>query len=96
VWFYQAVVQAILLYGSKTRVISQTALAQLEGFHIHLAYQMAKQFKPKCNPGNVWLYPQSEDVLKECGIKTMEVTHLMLFKCRAGEHKRGAISHQWW
>jgi hypothetical protein len=32
--FYQAIVQAILLYGSKTWVISQTALAWLEGFHI--------------------------------------------------------------
>ncbi len=32
--FYQAIVQAILLYGSKTWVISRTALAWLEGFHI--------------------------------------------------------------
>jgi hypothetical protein len=32
--FYQAIVQAILLYGSKTWVISRTALARLKGFHI--------------------------------------------------------------
>jgi hypothetical protein len=32
--FYQAIIQAILLYGSETWVISQTALAWLEGFHI--------------------------------------------------------------
>jgi hypothetical protein len=32
--FYKAVVQAILLYGSKTWVLSRTALACLEGFHI--------------------------------------------------------------
>jgi hypothetical protein len=32
--FYQAIVQAILLYGSKTWVISRTALTWLEGFHI--------------------------------------------------------------
>ncbi len=31
--FYQAVVQAILLYGSEMWVISQTAMARLEGFH---------------------------------------------------------------
>jgi hypothetical protein len=36
--FYQAVVQAILFYGSKTWVISQTAMAQLEGFHIQATY----------------------------------------------------------
>ncbi len=38
VQFYQAVIQAILLYGSKMWVISQTAMAQLEGFHIRAAY----------------------------------------------------------
>jgi hypothetical protein len=32
--FYQAIVQAILLYGSKTWVISRTALAWLKRFHI--------------------------------------------------------------
>jgi hypothetical protein len=36
--FYQAVVQAILLYGSELWVISQTAMAQLRGFHIRAAY----------------------------------------------------------
>ena len=34
VWFYQAIVQAILLYGSETWVISRTALARVKGFHI--------------------------------------------------------------
>ncbi len=32
--FYQAIVQAILLYGSETWVISRTVLARLKGFHI--------------------------------------------------------------
>jgi hypothetical protein len=36
--FYQAVVQAILLYGSETWVIFQTAMARLEGFHIQAVY----------------------------------------------------------
>jgi hypothetical protein len=39
--FYKAVVQAVLLYGSKTWVLSKTALASLEGFHIRAAYRMA-------------------------------------------------------
>ncbi len=70
--FYQAIVQAILLYGSKTWVISRTALARLKGLHIRAAYRMAKANKPKRGPGNVWEYPRSVDVLKECGMKTME------------------------
>ncbi len=108
--FYQAIVQAILLYGSKTWVISRTALARLQGFHIQAAYQMAKTNKPKHGPGNVWEYPRSEDVLKEYGMKRMEeyiricwqtiatyvATHLILAECRRGERQRGAVPHQWW
>jgi hypothetical protein len=32
--FYKAVVQSVLLYGSKTWVLSKTVMARLEGFHI--------------------------------------------------------------
>ncbi len=110
VQFYQAIVQAILLYGSEIWVISQTALAQLKGFHIQAAYRMAKTNKPKCGPGNVWEYQRPEDVLRECGMKTMaEYIHIcrqsiaayvatrpILAKCRRGERKMGAVPHQWW
>jgi hypothetical protein len=108
--FYQAIIQAILLYGRKTWVISRTAMARLEGLHIGAAYRMAKEHKPKQGPDWVWIYPQSEDVLKECGMKTMEeyilirqqmvalyvATRPALTKCRRGEQKRGAILHRWW
>jgi hypothetical protein len=71
---------------------------------------MAKRNKPKRSPGNVWEYPRLEDVLRECGMKTMAVyirihwqtitayvaTHPILTKCRRGERKRGAAPHQWW
>ena len=53
--FYMAVVQAVLLYGSKTWVLSPTALARLEGFHIRAACRMAKQHKPCRGPGNQWI-----------------------------------------
>ncbi len=38
--FYKAVVQAVLLYGSKTWNLSASALARLEGFHICMAYRL--------------------------------------------------------
>jgi hypothetical protein len=50
--FYQAIVQAILLYGSETWVISRTAMVRLEGFHIQAAYRMAKMHKPRRGPWN--------------------------------------------
>jgi hypothetical protein len=66
--------------------------------------------KPKRGPDHVWEYPRSEDVLRECGMKTMEeyiaiqrqtvatyvATRPILAKCRRGECKRGAVPHQWW
>ena len=69
--FYKAVVQAMLLYDSKTWVLSPTAIARLEGFHIHAAYWMAKRNKPRWGPGYQWIHPKSEDVLEECGLHTI-------------------------
>jgi hypothetical protein len=45
--FYKAVVQAVLLYGSKTWVLSTAALVSLDGFHIRAAYGMAVRHKHK-------------------------------------------------
>jgi hypothetical protein len=58
-----------------TRVLSRTALAHLEGFHICATYRMAKMHKPKRGPGRTWIYPQSVDVLQECGLKTNGGVH---------------------
>ena len=44
---YKAVVQSVLLYGSKTWNLTQTVLARLEGFHIRAAYGMARKHKPR-------------------------------------------------
>ncbi len=69
--FYLAVVQAVLLYGSKTWVISPQAMVRLEGFHIRAAWRMAWRHKPRRGPWKEWVHPKSEDVLTECGIKTI-------------------------
>ena len=56
--FYKAVVQSVLLYGSKTwNLLSSTALARLEGFHIRTAFCMEKVHKPWQGPNQVWVYP---------------------------------------
>ena len=108
--FYKAVVQAVLLYGSETWVLSTAAIASLEGFHIHAAYRMAVKHKPRRGPGHRWIYPKSKDVLEECGMNTLAeyitvrrntiavyvVTRPILTECRQGEWKRGAVPHCWW
>ncbi len=69
--FYKAVVQSVLLYGSKTWNLTTTTLARLGGFHIRAAYQMAEKHKPKKGPHHGWVYPHSSDVLQECGMVTI-------------------------
>jgi hypothetical protein len=108
--FYKAIIQAILLYGSKSCVISLTAMARLKGLHIRAAYRRAKEHKSKQGSDWVWIYPQPEDVLKEYRMKMMEEYILIRWqmvalyvptcpaptKCRQGKWKRGAIPHRWW
>ncbi len=103
-------VQVVLLYGSKTWVLSLTAMARLEGFHIRAAYRMVKWNKPCRGPGYQWIYPRSEDVLEECGLHTIAeyidvcwqtiavylATRPILDKCMQGEQKQGAIPCRWW
>ncbi len=40
---YKAVVQAVLLYGSKTWNLTKSTLAWLKGFHVRAAYKMARK-----------------------------------------------------
>jgi len=70
-WDSQAVVQSVFLYGSKTWNLTKTVLAWLKGFHIRAAYPMAKKHKPRRGPNHVWVYPATEDVLKECGMHSI-------------------------
>jgi hypothetical protein len=69
--FDKAVVQSVLLHSRKTWHLLTTALAWLEVFHIRAAYRMTEKHKPKKGPHHGWVYPQSADVLQECGIATI-------------------------
>jgi len=70
--FYKAIKQSVLLYGSETWVLSPAAMARLEGFHIRVAYWMAKEHVPRGGPNLQWVYPSSEAVLEECGMHTIQ------------------------
>ena len=109
-WDSQAVVQSVLLYGSKTWNLTKTVLAWLKGFHIRAAYCMAKKHKPRKGPNHVGVYPATGDVLKECrmhsilhyiGVRRETIFCYMVdwpihFLCTAGERRRGSASRQWW
>jgi hypothetical protein len=48
-----------------------TTLAQLEGFHIHAAYRMGEKRKPRKGLHHMWVYPQSNNMLKECRMQSI-------------------------
>ena len=65
--FYLAVVQAQLLYGSETWVISQHALKRLESFHRRCARAIAHRHIRQLADGT-WEHPPMEEVLDFCGL----------------------------
>jgi hypothetical protein len=85
-------------------------MAQLDGFHIRAAYRMAKRHKPRRGLNQVWVYPATEDVLKECGMHSIphyiSVRRKTIFRyvvdrpihtmCMEGERRRGSAPRQWW
>ncbi len=105
-----AMVQPVLLYGSKTWVLSKAVLARLEGFHLRAAYKMAKRHVPRRGPNREWIYPKSANVLEECGMHTIQhyidehrqtiaayvVDRSIFTECRESERRRGLVPRQWW
>jgi hypothetical protein len=70
--FYKAVIQAVLLYGSKTWNLTKAVLARLEGFHVRAAYHMAQVYRPKRMARNRWVYLKMSDVLEDCSMEAIQ------------------------
>jgi hypothetical protein len=108
--FYKAVVQAVLLYRSKTWNLTNSALARLEGFHVCAAYKMVRKHWLKRGANGVWVYPTMADIMEECGMATIAayiqsrrqtiavyVVMRPVFKaCMEGKRQRGSMPRQWW
>jgi hypothetical protein len=85
-------------------------MMRLEGFHIRVAYKMAKEHVPCTGPDRQWTYPKSEDVVEECGMNTISeyivkqrntitayVVERTIFRdCVELERKRGSVPRKWW
>ena len=107
--FYQAVVAAVLLYGSESWVVSAYDLRALEGFHVEAARRLTGM-RPK-KRGETWVYPKSADVLREARLKTIGeyiakrrqtvlraiADRPILEECRGAERLRGSpVRLSWW
>jgi hypothetical protein len=70
-YFYKAVVQAVLLYGSETWVLSEYYLRQLRSFHNRVARCLTdRHIHP--NPDGIWTYPPTTEILKSAGLETID------------------------
>jgi hypothetical protein len=108
--FYKAIVQSVLLYGSKMWVPSKAVMARLEGFHICTVYRMAKEHVPCRGPYRQWNYPPSNKVLKECGMHIIQhytdvwrqtitrytVDCSIFAECKEADQRRSLMPRWWW
>ena len=110
--FFKAVVQAVLLYGSETWVLTDSALRCLEGFYYRAACRMARRNRPKKNERTgEWRYPDKKELFEEVGLYTLTEyiekrrktigayirDRPILDLCRDGERQRGTSKHRgWW
>ena len=70
-YFYKAVVQAILLYGSETWVVTENLLKQLQSFHARISrYIKGKHIRQ--NEDGSWFHPPTAEVLEEAGLHTID------------------------
>ena len=70
--FYQAIIQAVLLYGSESWVISENNMKNLRSFHHRCARHMVGYHIRLDPDSNEWHHPPSHDVLSKCGLKPIE------------------------
>ena len=107
--FYQAVVVAVLLYGSESWCLPSSALDILEGFHVEATRRITR-IRPRTR-GSTWVYPKSAEVLRAARLKTvgeyvatrrqtaaaLVVGRPVLEECRRTERRRGTATHpMWW
>ena len=67
--FYQAVMTAVLLYGSESWVLPDAQLDRLEGFHVECAQRLTGMRPHK--RGDKWVYPKSANVLRAAGLQPL-------------------------
>jgi hypothetical protein len=71
-FFYKAVVQSVLLYGSETWSLSRQSISALEGFHNQIARKISKQtIHPDPNTGE-WIYPPADTARASAGLFSIQ------------------------
>ena len=111
-YFYQAVVQSVLLYGAETWSLSTTMLSALEGFHGRVVRRLTGRV-PRFLPWeDRWIYPPLEEAFTVAGLRPLAeyiskrrnrlvehvATRPIFALCRDAERQSGSPSRlgMWW
>ena len=70
-YFYKAVVQAILLYGSETWVVSDAHLRHFRSFHSRIGRHLTGRHIRLLEDGS-WFCPPTVEVLEDAGLQTID------------------------
>ena len=69
-YFYKAVVQAVLLYGSESWVLTQKMWKAVESFHSSCArYIVGEHIRQR--PDGEWILPPTARILEKCKLRTV-------------------------
>ena len=106
--FYKATVQSVLLFGSKTWVLSPTTLQGLEGFHVKAARRTTGLLHKQ--EGGLWKFLKTKTVLAAAGLHTIkhyvQVRRARIMRwvedrptlklCREAKRRRGTTPRLYW
>ena len=70
-YFYKAIVQAVLLYGSESWTLSKNKLREFSSFHNRVARYLCNDHIRPLEDGTYYV-PSTEDVLEKAGLFTIE------------------------
>jgi hypothetical protein len=68
---YKSIVEAVLLFGAETWVLSKAMETKLQSFHHRCARAIAGRYITK-NPDDTWTCPPTDEILKEAGLCTIQ------------------------
>ena len=104
-FFFKAVVQAVLIFGSETWVVNPRMVKALGGFQVQLARRLTGRL-PRRTPGGKWTYTSTATARGGVGLLTMEeyirrshntvtqyiATRSLLELCEGSERASGGAS----
>ena len=70
-YFYKAIIQAVLLYGSESWTVSETIIKQFRSFHARVARYLCKRHIRQL-PDGTWNCPPTAEVLNDAGLESID------------------------